>query len=86
MKPVRLPAAQASQAESVTKSEKTYLVCPPMTETTNNTGLVSPFWIVVTARGETLSAARAAESRTVARPRVKLDCREAFRCDASFSD
>jgi hypothetical protein len=30
----------AAQPESATKSEKTYLLYPVMTETTNNTGLI----------------------------------------------
>ncbi len=34
---------QSFQSESATKSEKTYLACPVMTETTNNAGLTIPF-------------------------------------------
>jgi hypothetical protein len=40
-----------SQPESVTKSEKTYLACPPIADATNNTGLIGPFEIDATTRG-----------------------------------
>ena len=35
----------------MTKSEKTYLVCPPIADATNNTGLIGSFEVDATTRG-----------------------------------
>jgi len=51
VKPTAGGAKKVSQAQSATKSEKTYLASPVTTETTNNTGLILPFEEITTRGG-----------------------------------